>query len=470
VEANVKLAEPPSFSPGDQRSASHWLPAFLRPPPPAPPITDPLEIRRQYAHLRPRILFWTTIGYGTFYFVRKNLSIALPIMQDQLGLSKSSMGLILTLHGVLYGVSKFLNGVAADRANARLFMALALIISAGLNVCFGLSSALFFFGLFWMLNGWFQGMGYPPCARLLTHWFSPKELATKMAIWNASHTLGGSAIVILCGFLLHRYGNWRLCFFVPSIIALAVAGLLLVYLRDTPESVGLPEIEGTHMPGLTEAGDGQTQAQFKAFLWSRVFSNKYIWYVSAANFFVYTIRFAVFDWGTTLLKESKGIEILNSSLMIAAFEIAGLFGMLITGWLTDHVCGGRATPICLISMLMCGLSVFLFWKTPPHMPKTDTILLASVGFFVYCPQALVAVVVANLATKRAAATAVGLTSIFGYASTVLSGWGLGKLVQHYHTWAPAFASLIGIAVAGAILFAIALPAKANGYEETAQLA
>ena len=109
-----------------------------------------------------RILFWTTIGYGTFYFVRKNLSIALPIMQDQLGLSKSSMGLILTLHGVLYGVSKFLNGVAADRANARLFMALALIISAGLNVCFGLSSALVFFGLFWMLNGWFQGMGYPP--------------------------------------------------------------------------------------------------------------------------------------------------------------------------------------------------------------------------------------------------------------------------------------------------------------------
>ena len=176
--------------------------------------------------------------------------------------------------------------------------------------------------------------------RLLTHWFSPKELATKMAIWNASHTLGGSAIVILCGFLLHRYGNWRLCFFVPSIIALAVAGLLLVYLRDTPESVGLPEIEGTHMPGLTEAGDGQTQAQFKAFLWSRVFSNKYIWYVSAANFFVYTIRFAVFDWGTTLLKESKGIEILNSSLMIAAFEIAGLFGMLITGWLTDHAAAG----------------------------------------------------------------------------------------------------------------------------------
>jgi OPA family glycerol-3-phosphate transporter-like MFS transporter/OPA family sugar phosphate sensor protein UhpC-like MFS transporter len=69
---------------------------------------------------------------------------------------------------------------------------------------------------------------------------------------------------------------------------------------------------------------------------------------------------------------------------------------------------------------------------------------------------------ANLATKRAAATAVGLTSIFGYASTTLSGWGMGLLVEHYG-WAPAFTCLLATAVIGALLFAAALPAKANGY-------
>ena len=47
----------------------------------------------------------------------------------------------------------------------------------------------------------------------------------------------------------------------------------------------------------------------------------------------------------------------------------------------------------------------------------------------------------NLATKRAATTAVGLTSIFGYASTVLSGWGLGFVVQHYG-WNAGFAGLV----------------------------
>ena len=86
--------------------------------------------------------------------------------------------------------------------------------------------------------------------------------------------------------------------------------------------------------------------------------------------------------------------------------------------------------------------------------------MAGAGFFIYGPQALVAVIVVKLATKRAAATAVGLTSIFGYASTVLSGWGVGDLVKNYN-WDAAFWSLIAFAAVGAILFAAALPAMST---------
>jgi phosphoglycerate transporter family protein len=440
----------------------HWLPVFLRPPAPAEPIVDPQEIRKVYAHHRPRILFWSTVGYGTFYFVRKNLSVAMPVMHQQLGLSESSLGLILTVHGVIYGVSKFLGGIAADRANARVFMSLALLASAVVNIFFGLSSTLVLLGACWMVNGLFQGMGYPPCARLLTHWFSPKELATKMSFWNASHSLGGGAIVVLCGYLVNHYGTWRVCFFVPAAIAIGMSGLLFLYLRDTPASVGLPEIEGTHVVG----GDTGTEsaAQFREFLRRQVFRNKYIWLVSVANFFVYTIRFAVFDWGPTVLKEAKGVSLVNASWMVAAFEVAGLAGMIATGYLTDRVFKGRGAPLSMLSMLLCGLSIFFFWKVPGRMFWLNAGLLMSAGFFVYGPQALVAVIVANLATKRAAATAVGLTSIFGYASTVLSGVGMGALVQHYG-WRPAFTCLIGVAIVGAALFAAALPAKAHGYGE-----
>src|SRR5579862_2213176 len=156
---------------GSQRNAS-WVPRFLRPPPALPMVSsDPAEIAKQYGHFRPRILFWSTAGYATFYFVRKNLSVAMPVIEKSLGISKDRLGLFLTLHGVLYGISKFANGFLGDRANARAMMALGLITSAILNVCFGFSTALIWLGTFWMINGWCQGLGYPPCARLLTHWF-----------------------------------------------------------------------------------------------------------------------------------------------------------------------------------------------------------------------------------------------------------------------------------------------------------
>ena len=90
-------------------------------------------------------------------------------------------------------------------------------------------------------------------------------------------------------------------------------------------------------------------------------------------------------------------------------------------------------------------------------------MLGAAGFFVYGPQCLLAVAAANLATKRAAATAIGLTSIFGYASTVLSGWGLGALVQRYG-WDAGFVGLIIATVIGTLLFIAAWRAKAHGYD------
>jgi OPA family glycerol-3-phosphate transporter-like MFS transporter/OPA family sugar phosphate sensor protein UhpC-like MFS transporter len=455
-------------TPGAHGAGESWVPKFLRPPVAAAPITDRAVVAGRYAALRPRILLWTTFGYAMFYFVRKNLSVAMPVMGQDLKLTKADLGTILTVHGLLYGVSKFGNGIVADRANARIFMPLALAVSAVLNVCFGLSSALVFLGVFWLLNGWVQGMGYPPCARLLTHWFAPREIATKMSFWNASHTLGGAGILALCGWLVERTGNWRLCFFVPAGIAVVAAALLYMFLRDTPESVGLPGIETlgaataeqAPTPATMTAHDRKT---YRAFLWRQVFSNKYIWLVSAANFFVYTIRFAAFDWGPTLLKETKGVSLSWAAWMTSGFEMAGFAGMLVTGWLTDRTFKGRAAPLCLASMLLCGISVLLFWKTPAHHVWLNTALLMCIGFFVYSPQALVAVIVVNQATKRAAATAVGLTSIFGYASTVFSGWGTGWLVQNYG-WDPAFVLLIVAAGLGAALFAAALPARAHTYD------
>src|SRR6266853_4355216 len=277
---------------------------LLKPFRPAPPaevqFTDPKVVAPKYRYWQTRVLFSSIVGYATFYFVRANLPLAMPLMERNLGIHKQQLGLFLTLHGVLYGVSKFANGFLGDRANARAFMTTGLVCSAVLNLCFGFSSTVIAFGLFWMLNGWFQGMGFPPCARLLTHCFQPKQLATKLSIWNMSHSIGAGIIVVLCGYLVAI--NWRLCFLVPAAIALLCSLFLWFKLPDTPASVGLPEVEGTQT-------SHQAQPNFGAVLLEKVFRNKYIWLVSVANFFVYAIRYVLLEWGASFLTQTRHIQI-----------------------------------------------------------------------------------------------------------------------------------------------------------------
>jgi len=452
---------PQTEAPGSQLPSRHRFPLLLRifEPAPAMPVTltDPAQIAAQHRYWQRRIMVATIVGYATYYFVRKNLSIAMPVMEKTLGVTKADLGLVLTLHGVLYGVSKFVNGFFGDRCHAGTFMVAGLVLSATVNVFFGLSSAVAALGFFWMINGWFQGMGFPPCARAFTHWVPPRELATKMSIWNASTNIGAGLVVVMCGYLLSYYGNWRLCFFVPAAIAFLCAVCLWFALPDTPPSVGLPEVEGTRrQTAATDSDD------WKAVAVRHVFSNPYIWLLAVANFFVYTIRYAMLDWGPTLLTQAKHLQLTHASWMVAGFEISGMTGALIGGWLTDRLFGGRGFRSCVFYMALAGVAILLFWKVAGESAWLNTLLLCLSGFFIYGPQCLISIAAANLATKRAAATAVGLTGLFGYASTTLSGWGVGKLVQTCG-WDALFIGLLIVAAIGTLACALGWNAKAHGY-------
>ncbi len=425
--------------------------SIYKPPPPAPDQVAEREVPTRFKKRRFQVLSITIIGYATFYLVRKNLSVAMPLMEKDLGISKTDLGAFLTLHGLLYGVSKFFNGFLADRANPAVFMTTGLLLAALANVFFGLSGAVITFGLFWMINGWFQGMGFPPCARSITHWFSPSERATKFSIWNTSHSIGAAIAVIMGGYLAAV--NWRLCFFVPAAVAVVVAFTLVLRLPDTPRSVGLPPVEeyrGDAPTGSEDEKELDSRA-FREFLARHVFGNPRMWLLALANFFVYTVRYSIFDWAPSFLQQERGVSIVASGWMTGLYEISGIVGMLVGGVVTDRLFKGRAGRASLAYMAFCALFILLFWQVPSHNPLVYVLFLCGIGFFIYGPQCLVGVIAANLATKRAAATAIGLTGIFGYASTILSGVGMGAIVEHFG-WHTGFAMLVASALVATLLF------------------
>ena len=446
------------------------------------------NIQKKYNYWQWRTLIILMIGYALFYFVRKNFSITMPALESELGISKVKLGLFLTLNGVIYGVSRFVNGFLADRVSRKKMMAAGLFLSALANVLIGLSPEMngifnfldaegkatagmvVFIGSLWLINGYTQGMGFPPCGSLMAHWIKPSELATKQSIWNSSHSVGAGLVALLCGTLIlqhYSYAAWQWCFFVPAILAVAGSCMLLLGLKDTPASVGLPDpesIDDNAPAKVVESEDPEfTQKAYKKLVSKMVFRNPIVWILAVSNFCVYVIRFTILDWGATFLTQDRMLSIQTASTVVAASELAGgIIGTLLAGWATDKFFKSMSHRTCLIGLLGATACFFLFWRTPQGMNGLAVTFIILASFFIYMPQALIGISLSNQATKRVAASANGMAGIFGYASTTVSGLMFGSLASSFG-WNSVFEVAIIFGIIGIILLALIWKAPANGY-------
>ncbi len=425
----------------------------LKAQPASPELIQGKEaIDQSYKHWRVRTMYAMFIGYAIYYFCRKNLSAAQPALIQELGYSKTQMGMIWSALYLTYGLSKMVNGLIGDRANPRYFMAIGLLLSAVVNVFFGLSSSLVMLGVLWGVNGWVQGMGWPPCARLLTQWYSPSERGTSWAIWNTAHQVGGGLILVLAGYLTEHYG-WRTSFYVPAVIAVLVAFFLAERLRDTPESLGLPPVEVWRGDTKTSAGVSVATGSesFRSILFDHVLKNPEIWLLAIANFFVYLVRYGAMDWAPTFLVEVKHSTVANASYKTALFEIAGIAGSVLAGRLIDTHFRNHRALVNVIYMVLLVFAVWGFWMIPTGHPWLECFSLAAVGFLVYGPQMLVGLCAADAGGKYAAATASGFTGLFGYIGSIASGVGTGLLVDRFG-WVGGFAFFTVSALIGVFCF------------------
>lgn len=445
-------------------------------------------IQKKFRYWEWRTIIVLSIGYALFYFVRKNLGMAIPAMEAELGISKTQLGIFLTLHSIIYGFSRFVNGILVDRFSQKKIMSLGLLLTCAVNliICFspklnGMLNLLdaegkatlglvYMIGSLWVLNGYLQGMGVPPCVSILAHWVKPNELATKQSIWNVSHTVGAGVVVALCGFILDHYGYsaWYLCFLVPALIALVGVPVLWFGLKDDPTEVGLPPVEKMDQtvgqksdePNLLENID---RAKYKKIMGKMVFANPFIWIIGISNFCIYVIRLTILDWGASFLTEEKGMDIAQAGGLLATTEIiGGTLGMLLAGWLSDKLFKSKAHRTCFFCIVFATLTFFLFWKSGSVVMSFIWLVLSA--FFIYGPQALYGVCASQQATKYAAGTGNGIIGIFGYASSVVSGVIFGSMAET-GGWDSVFPVAIAFGIAGAVAIGLMWNAPADGYEK-----
>ena len=69
------------------------------------------------------------------------------------------------------------------------------------------------------LNGWVQGMGWPPCGKTMVHWFSTKERGLTVSFWNVSHNIGGALIANFALLGVTLFNDWGAKFYFNALIA-----------------------------------------------------------------------------------------------------------------------------------------------------------------------------------------------------------------------------------------------------------
>ncbi len=423
--------------------------SFLAPPAAKPAQTGP-EADAKYKKLRWQVFIGIFIGYAGFYLVRKNFSMAIPMLAP-FGFEKGELGIVLSMNAIAYGFSKFVMASISDRSNAQRFLPLGLVCTA-ISMLFMIvpvqwlgaehkGAAIALMAVLNFLVGWFNGMGWPPCGRVMTHWFSIKERGTWMSFWNCAHNVGGALVGPMAVYGAMWFGSWFYgantdyyfligTYAFPAAVAVLVAVLAYLLIRDTPQSCGLQSIEEWSGHAAKNYSKADEKSLSVSEIFKTVLSNKLLWYIAFANAFVYMVRYGCLDWAPTILKE-QGVDLKDAGWAYFAYEMAAIPGTIFCGWLSDKVFQGRRALPTIIFMALVAVAIVVYWQFFNNFTVVICCLIA-IGFLIYGPVMLIGVQALDLAPKNAAGTAAGLTGFMGYVlgTAILANVVIGYVAEN----------------------------------------
>ncbi len=420
---------------------------LLKPAPFAAPLPE-AQVDPEYRRLRRNVFLGIFVGYAGYYLVRNNLALAIPdILREHPEYTKAGLGSALTGLSIAYGLSKFLMGSVSDRSNPKYFLPLGLLLSSAIMAAFGLSHAafasLFAIVVIMILNGWVQGMGWPPCGKTMVHWFSTKERGVTVSVWNTAHNVGGALVANLALLGVSLFHDWRAKFYFNALIAAAIAVVAYCLLQDTPQSRGLPPVEkykDDYPAGYTDASE--RTLSFREILFKSVLSNGYLWAIAIANAFCYFVRNGVENWIPTYLETAKGFSFKESSVAWSLYEYAAIPGTIACGWISDKWFKGKRAPATILFMTLTMLAVVVYWFNGNGPLWIDYAALIAIGFLIYGPIMIIGLQSLDLVPKKAAGTAAGFTGFFGYAfGSAISGSGVGWIADHFG-WGGVFTTMV----------------------------
>ncbi|MFJ9130288.1 MFS transporter [Streptomyces sp. NPDC102340] len=400
------------------------------------------------------------IGIGVLinYFDRSNLSVAQGTLSDDVGLSASQVGILLSSFGWSYLLFQIPMGILVDRIGVKWMQRLAAgvwFVATGLTA---LASGMGLILVARLILGAAEAPSLVAASKAVGYWFPVRERGTASATYEVAAKLSNVIAIPLIAVVVERWG-WQAAFTVTAVLSLLFAIAFWIWYRDPQEKASLSTAEYDYIrAGGAQQPSGEQSLGVTGL--RQFLTERKIWGLSI-GFAAYNYSFYLFlTWIPGYLEKEMGMGVLESgAYAVVPWIVATITDLLIAGWLVDHLIkkGRDATKVrktVLVVSMVFGLAVVgaAFSHTPGVAVLWITIALG--GLAAVSPVCWS--IPSLIAPTGAVGTVSSIMNCIGQVGAIVAPMITGFTVDATGSFAPAFIAAGVVLVVGIISFAYVL--------------
>ena len=402
---------------------------------------------------RIKVFAATWLSYVGFYYCRKPFTSAKSAIGESMGWSTTTLGNIYAAYLIAYAIGQFLaSGMGTKlgpRKNVLIGMALSTVVTLGMGIA---PTPAIMAGLV-AINGVAQATGWSGNVGTMASWFHKHERGRVMGMWSTNFTIGSLTSGWVMAAVLDVY-TWESTFFVGAGVLAAVWLQYYFLQRNTPEDVGLPAIDDPVTPA-DEATTPELPGDGPGGLSKNAWHNLLL--VGGFYFFAKFIRYAIWSWATFFLVRNYGLSDSRANLYSTMFDLMGLPGVFLTGYISDKYFGSRRAGVALIMLVGLSISAAMMIVLRDAGVGVFVGMLGAVGFTLYGPDALLSGAAAiDIGGRRAATFATGIIAGFGAMGPIVQELVISRMYDAKGGDLTPVLILLTASAAAAMLFCAAL--------------
>lgn len=200
-------------------------------------------MRRCFSQYENRLLFVLSLSFGFVFFDRNAMSFLAPFVAQDMSLSNTQIGLLVSALSLTWAISGYLLGAKSDRSGQRKpYLLVAVVIFSACSFVSGLAGSFFMLLAARLLMGVAEGPILPISQTLMATHSAPSRRGRNMGIMqNFGSNLLGSCLAPLVLVAIASHYDWRMAFFVAGVPGLVAAYLIWKYVKE-PQTTIAPTI------------------------------------------------------------------------------------------------------------------------------------------------------------------------------------------------------------------------------------